>query len=147
MFRCTCLALGILGGCAHYSLADAAQTVAVRTVSTPPHLNLNEGDLTRKLVADLRTRGYDARWADQANLVLTCKLETSRPLETDDAAMFELSGTCDWSGTNTPQHVGTQITSIQKTSGADFAGAADRAATQLLAELAHHFDRAQERNP
>lgn len=141
MFRCMLTVVGFLSGCAHYSVGSAPNTVAVNTVSTPPHLHLSEGNLTRRFVDDLRTRGYDATWSQSAEIVLVCRIEASSAFETDDAALHDWMGTCEWDGAEGLNTIEATTASVGKTAGADISALGDRTATVLLADLAFQFDR------
>lgn len=84
-----------LFGCAHYTVTPTAEHVAVTTVSTPAHLHIDEAQLTRSLVDELRARGFDATWSSVSDVRLVCALDADSAFESSEGAMTSMRGYCD----------------------------------------------------
>lgn len=76
-------------------MQDSNLQVSVLTVVTPPHWQVKDADLTRELVAELRRRGFDARWTSRPGPTVRCTVMPQDSVELRESATIIARWHCE----------------------------------------------------
>lgn len=102
------IAFLIISGCQAYTIPSRATSVAVQTISLPPQWAGMESDLTRELVMQLQSLGYQTHWATTSptsdSRTLRCVVDL-KATQTPQAMIMDALLVCD-SGKDTVQQRG-----------------------------------------
>ncbi|MEZ4460128.1 MAG: hypothetical protein R3E66_10435 [bacterium] len=112
----------------------------MNTVVTPPHMDMDEAALTRQLVANLQSQGYDARWG-QGSQNVRCSVEPWG-VEAQNAVLFRMQWLCEVSRKGAALSVDTAGVVFSNADAETFSSAAFAAAAQGLPDIAARIDTA-----
>ncbi len=130
----------LISGCAHYSLEESKISLSVNTIITPPHLQMREADLTRLLVSELRTRGYDAAWNASGENQVLCKITQASLDELDASVGADLIAECQVKATSGDFQVSSTGLGYAKAGPETFSTVTDLAAAQAIKDVSFRID-------
>lgn len=130
----------LLSGCAHYTLEEIKQPLTVNTIVTPPHLQIREADLTRLLVGELQSRGYQAAWQPTGENLVACRVIQDRLDELDQGVAAGLRVECDVSRPSGRFQVTSTGLGFTNVGPDSFSNTTDLAAAQAIKDVSFRID-------